>query len=391
MRASSFGLIVLALGVVSTTAQAQYQGFYDPSLSQVVFVPPLPDRQMAMQHLPDASPVELARATYAESSGILTAPTVEDPILAGVPCCVSRTYVQVDGLFWHRAGSGCSEVVALNTSSTPPRPVLDTNDPAFNLTGGVRVLVGWNPGCCSHCSAWELSYFGLYGWQASESAVGNNNLTIPGDLGAASNNFLNADRITANYQSDLHNLEFNCVKSCCVCDATIDFLGGIRFINLNETFSLIGDDSADEGVGTYSINTNNYLYGLQLGGRYTHHCCNWSVQLIGKGGVFLNDVTQSQSVLDSPFTAGVPFQLRPAIAANGDSVAGLGELGVVAIRPINDIWSFRLAYTALGIGGLALAPDQLDFTDVTGVSGGGLNTCGWVFLHGGLLGMEAAW
>jgi hypothetical protein len=393
MRASSIALVILFLSTVSATAQGQYGSLFDHNSAQVTWVPlpPPPEPPTVFQSLPFLNSVELASATYDVSPDIVSTPIVEEPIIAGTPHCASRSYVQVDGLFWHRVGSGCSQVVALNTDTIPSQPVLDTNDARFNLTGGVRVLVGWTPGCCSHCSAWEFSYFGIYGWQANASAVGNNNLTIPGDLGAASNNFLNADRIAINYQSDLHNAEFNCVKSCCVCDNTIDFLCGLRFINLNERFSLIGDDAADEGVGSYDINTNNYLYGLQLGGRYTQRWCNWSLQFIGKGGVFLNDATQSQQVLDAPYTAGVPFQLRPAIAANGNSVAGLGELGVVAIRPINDTWSFRIGYTALGIGGLALAPDQLDFTDVTDVSGGNLNSCGWVFLHGGQLGLEAAW
>jgi hypothetical protein len=394
MRAFSVGLMTLALVISARTVQAQYIWFSDPSLAELLQPGPLPEpaETLAAAHIaPVVGPIETASATYDVSSSFRAAPIVEEPVPASALASYGRTYVQMDGLFWHRAGSGCSEVLALNTGSVTPRAVLDTNDPSFNLTGGVRALVGWTPNCCSHCTAWELSYFGLYGWQANASAVDNNNLTIPGDLGAASNNFLNADRIAANYQSDFHNLELNCIKSCCVCDGTIDFLAGVRIINLNETFTLIGDDSADEGVGTYTINTNNYLYGLQLGGRYTRNWCNWSMQLIGKGGVFLNDATQSQQVLDSPFTGGTPFQLRSAIAANGNSVAGLGELGVVAIRPINDVWSFRVGYTALGIGGLALAPDQLDFTDAAGVSGSNLNMCGFVFLHGGLAGLQASW
>jgi hypothetical protein len=42
------------------------------------------------------------------------------------------------------------------------------------------------------------------------------------------------------------------------------------------------------------------------------------------------------------------------------------------------------------LGGLALAPDQLDFTD-TLTSGTQLHSTGWIFIHGGVLGLQARW
>jgi hypothetical protein len=114
-------------------------------------------------------------------------------------CCPQR-YVQVDGLFWHRVGTGCDQILALDTDLEPEGPaipVLSTNDLNFDLTGGARVLVGWRPAHCgANCSAWELSYFGLYDWQASARVEGlsfddepANNLSIPGDLGFTANDF----------------------------------------------------------------------------------------------------------------------------------------------------------------------------------------------------------
>ncbi|MCL4201926.1 MAG: BBP7 family outer membrane beta-barrel protein [Pirellulaceae bacterium] len=305
--------------------------------------------------------------------------------------CYPQRYVQVDGLIWHRVGTGCNQVLALDTDVVPESPVLSTNDLNFDLTAGPRVLVGWRPACPTRCSAWELSYFGLYDWQASGRATGDNNLAIPGDLGLDSNNFQNADAIEARYRSNLHNIELNCVKSCCQCDATFDFLTGFRFIYLDERFSLFGDDRTDEGRSSYDIDADNFLFGLQMGGRYTRHWNRWSLQLSGKAGVFLNHAEQSQRVLDDPVVEDIPFELRERVSANGHSVAALGELGIVAIRPINDVWSLRLGYTALGLGGVALAPGQLDFSNIDGVSGTGLNRSGWVFLHGGLVGLEANW
>ncbi|MCE9527444.1 MAG: BBP7 family outer membrane beta-barrel protein [Planctomycetales bacterium] len=302
------------------------------------------------------------------------------------------TYFQADGLYWGRVGTGCNQVLAIDSNATSGSDtLLQTSNLNFNGTGGMRLLFGWTPDpCrgCTRCCAYEVGYFGLFGWQAHARVQGSGNLAIPGDLGVASNNFFGADALDINYRSSLHNLEFNCVKTCCLCDATLDFLCGFRFITLQERFTIAGTD-LQEGTSSYDVKANNYLYGGQLGGRYTRHYSCWSLQLTGKAGVFLNDMSQSQVVTDFPNVGG-PFFLRNRIRADGTGVAALGEIGATAIRPINDTWSLRLGYMALGLGGVALAPDQLDFTDNFN-SGSNLQKNGWIFVHGAVMGAEARW
>jgi hypothetical protein len=401
--------LVSALMVLADTARSQDFApgagyYYNPNPAIVTLVPPVAQAQEPSlpQRLPVVTPVEaMMAASYqvepepASPSDIRpVAPMATAPTCEGIPSCVeepvccSRRYVQVDGLFWHRVGAGCIQPLVFDTDPEPDEVILDTGDLRFNLTGGVRFLVGWTPDCCSRCTAWELSYFGLYGWQANASVASEtNNLSIPGDLGASANNFLNASLIDANYQSDFHNFELNCIKSCCVCEDQIDFLCGLRFIYLDERFTLTAEDFPEEGVSSYDIDADNYLYGVQLGGRYTRNWCNWSLQFTGKAGVFLNDARQSQFIFDEP-----EDNVIRDVSGSGNQVAALGEIGIIAIKPINDTWSLRFGYQALGLGGVALATDQLDFTDnLDGSSGTGINTYGWVFLHGGLLGLEATW
>lgn len=301
----------------------------------------------------------------------------------------AHVYVQADALFWHRVGTGCDDVLATNV--TTGDSLLSTGDLNFNGTGGFRTLVGWRPqSCCAHCSAWELSYFGIFGWDANQQVRGANDLAIPGDLGLASNNFFLTDILDISYRSQFNNIELNCIKSCCLgCGTTIDFLCGFRYINLNEELSITGTDF-QEGTSSYNVQADNNLLGLQLGGRYTSQFTScWSYQLTGKAGLFYNAVHQSQQATDFPNVGGA-FSLRDPIGNDGSAVAALGELDFVLIRRLNDMWSLRLGYSVLGIGGLALAPDQLDFTDTT-TSGSDLNTNGWMFLHGGLAGLEARW
>jgi hypothetical protein len=303
-----------------------------------------------------------------------------------------NTYAQVDGLYWHRVGAGCDTVLATVNPVTGGEPVLRTSDLHFNGTGGFRVLVGWrpDPACCPRCSAWELGYWGIFGWNANQQVTSAGGLlAIPGDLGLASNNFFLTNILDVNYQSQLNNVELNCIKSCCLCCGQIDFLGGFRYLNLNETLTITGTDF-DEGTSNYNVHTDNNLYGFQLGGRYTRPWTDlWSLQLTGKSGLFLNDIHQTQAVTDFPAGA-APFFLRDRVSSRGSAVAALGELDFVLIRHLNDTWSLRLGYTAIGIGGLALATDQLDFTDTLS-SGSHLNSTGWIFLHGGLAGLQARW
>jgi hypothetical protein len=329
-------------------------------------------------------------------SDSVMAPNVQAPSMeeACDSCCFDFNlchlpchYVEIDGLFWERIGTGCDEVVVINGNTGAP--LLNTDSLDFDGTGGIRILVGWQPHReCAHCCAWELSYFGIYDWSATSSVTGAGNLALPGDLGLSSNNFFGADEIALRYDSQFQNLELNCIHACCFDDCTrLDFLAGFRYIYFNDDLVITGTD-LQEGTSDYHVNATNNLYGVQLGGRWNHAWCRWAVQVTGKAGIFYNDAQQRQVVTDFP-NAPTPLVLRDATGSD-ESVAMLGELGVVFIRPITDTWSLRLGYTAIGVGGVALATDQLDFSDPF-ASGTGLANSGWFFAHGGLIGVQAGW
>ena len=303
-------------------------------------------------------------------------------------CQFPCVYFQADALYWDRVGTGCDEVLVIDTDTS--EPLFSTNDLDFNGAPGARFLIGWQPHHCCNCCAWELSYWGLYNWNADGLVEGAGDLAIPGDLGLASNNFFGADTIILDYQSELHNVEFNCIKSCCTGCAKIDFIAGFRYIALNDQLTISATD-LQETTGSYEIDTHNDLYGFQFGGRLTRplpYCCRWGVELTGKAAMFYNDVSTDQLVTDFGGTS-VPFILRDATGSR-DGVAMLGEIGVVLIRPLNECWNLRLGYTAIGLGGVALATDQVDFTD-TLESGTEVHNTGWIFAHGALAGLERRW
>lgn len=324
----------------------------------------------------------------AEPDGVDVA---ESEKLTFVEYTSSRWWVQADAMVWDRIGYGCDRVLAVDTNSGVPgtNTVLSTSDLGFSMQLGYRVSLGYRPDPCRKkgcCYSWEFSYFGIDGWTGSGVAMGDQNLAIPGVLGFATNNFSLADEIRAVYRSRLHSVEANCIKSCCSdCRTQLDFLLGFRFVALDEDFSLIGSDSL-EGTSSYDVSTNNYLYGLQMGGRMTQWRGPWAVRVTGKAGLMLNDAGQRQTMTDFPDD----FVVRQVPRVSGNSAAMLGEVELTLMRRITNVWSIRGGYSILGLGGLALAPDQLDFT-LTPTSGTGLATNGFALFHGAHLGLEAIW
>jgi hypothetical protein len=361
----------------------------------LVRLAPLPDDGLATNDFAVPKTAELAAQNGSRAGAAAFA---EDQAICGYPSC-RPVYVQADALYWDRVGTGCDRVLAVDTNVAVPGDdtLLTGNDLRFGYAPGMRVLVGWRPDpCrCCWCSAWELSYFGLFNWHAGAAVTGDNNLAIPGTLGLSSNNFYGSEEIRADYNAELHNLELNCIKSCCLDPCTqIDFLCGFRFLALFEDFALTGTDLQEPANNStaYHVSTENYLYGFQMGGRLRRNWECWAVELWSKAGVFLNDAQQRQGAVDSPLdpATGLDFPLRDLTGSDGQNVAALGELGVTFIRRITDCWSVRIGYQVLGIGGLALAPDQLDFNN-TLASGTALHKDGWIFLHGAHVGVEACW
>ena len=82
--------------------------------------------------------------------------------------------------------------------------------------------------------------------------------------------------------------------------------------------------------------------------------------------------------------------IRPARRLTDTGVGFLGDLNYTVTRRLNDTWCLRLGYNMIWLSGVALAPDQWDFTN-TATSGTTLVGGGGLFLHGVNLGLESRW
>ena len=141
---------------------------------------------------------------------------------------------------------------------------------------------------------------------------------------------------------------------------------------------------AAEATASYDVATRNDLFGAQLGGRIRRCYGQFGWEATGKAGIFGNQAGQEQSFFE------VDSFLRPTVSGNGGNVAFVGEFNVSGIYQINCTWGLKCGYNLLFIGGVAQAPDQLDFTN-TSTSGTGLNRGGSLLVHGVNLGIEARW
>ena len=144
--------------------------------------------------------------------------------------------------------------------------LLNTGELDFDWTGGVRL--GYGTRVCG-CVSVEFGYLGVYDLSASDGVELADGLMLPGDLGLQVNNFFGADTVDVDWSSDLNSLEANLVCCCCCYDGCCggkswEWLAGLRFLSFDEEIGIAAFDPA-EGTTVYSVDTDNDLFGPQVG------------------------------------------------------------------------------------------------------------------------------
>lgn len=303
-------------------------------------------------------------------------------------------YGSVDYLFLNRTGE---RSVPLLVDANDQSTLVTTSQAGVNSLSGMRATFGLR------CGDWGTAEFGYLNYFDSNGSLSVSDadfpgavLALPGDLGGASNVFNGVNRVQATYGSQFNSYELNfvscCVRECCDCNGSspvgsIEWLAGFRYMSLNEQFNIYGERDEIGGVetGNYNAVTTNDLYGAQIGVRGRKCWGRISGEVVGKAGLFANQASQSQYMVDFP-----DFNFRPLTSTTGSGMAFGGELGITGIYQINQNWGLRAGYNLIWLQGLALAPEQLDYT-FTPESGTALHRDGGLFLHGLSLGVEARW
>lgn len=350
-----------------------------------------------------------ASADLVKESALGPMPTPADAPLSGgvnpdvwgtackASCCPEWTnYFVFDALFLQPVNGAGDRPLAVGSASSPDpgATLLGTQDLQFPVAPGARLLLGHrNP---DH-TGWEVGYLGVYGMWANAGVQGAEQIAVPGDLGGSVPGWLTADSMQATYSSALNIAEanvfcWNCCEGCSegcgrYCRCT-DLLMGAFWAGLEDQASMNVVCCEGDPATAYRVQSSSNLIGGQIGIRRRTDWRRFALEGTAKAGLAGSILSQSSGPITSSLAPGEIFRQPTSASAGG--VGLLSMLNLTAIYRLTDHWGLRAGYNLIWLEGVALAPDQWDFTN-TADSGRSLVGGGGLFLHGANLGVERRW
>jgi len=355
--------------------------------------------------MPHCSPFLAARHRWASIVGVAVAALVatgSDWLLAAEPLIGQdeRNYAVFDALFLQRNNATVNRPVVVDNPA-PHAPVISAGDLQSTIGTGARLVYG-NYG--EDDLGWEVGYLGVYGMTAARTAA-----TDSGTLEAPDGNFADqtglsngfSARVTDN--ASINSVELNVVfhdydggfnrrsgrpaQRCEGYDGGhVDWIGGFRWANLQDEAVLAMPRGTSPQSSTYSVDSSSNLFAAQVGTRGRMAFERWAVEGWMKIGIAGTMLSQSQTIFDPlPTTT-----FRPTASSDKAGMGMIADMNLSAIYRINDVWGLRVGYNLIWLTGVALAPDQFDFTP-SQTGGTNLNGSGSMFLSGANLGLEARW
>ncbi len=308
-------------------------------------------------------------------------------------------YVGVEAMFLNRTRADNIKIVENQNAAGSPgfrETMLTTHDLDFDDAWGPRLTVGRY---LDECRAWEFTYYGPMHWRSTVVMTPTEmpaNLTFPfhtfngdqmydmyGNVVDVSN-FDGAEDVTITYESDLNNYELNYLfKYGCCCPVT--WLIGFRYVDLDEFFDYESSDTSSPGpsyqTSNYWINTENDLLGLQIGGLLDGcitECFTWRFD--ARAGIYANFTEQHTWMAETNNTV-----LYRDFITEDEEAAFVTDMRLEGRYHLTNCTALTLGYQLMWVDGVALAPEQLDFT-TTPTSGSALNADGTIFYHGAYFG-----
>ncbi|MDB2686033.1 BBP7 family outer membrane beta-barrel protein [Mariniblastus sp.] len=184
--------------------------------------------------------------------------------------------------------------------------------------------------------------------------------------------FNNANNIGVFRDMEINNFEANLLRNGGNYttrrgkSGNFELLGGFRLFQFDESLRMIGNGSAPNAATTeYRLEAQNFLLGGQLGAR-NEVCLTKRLRLTSgvNVGVFNNRSETRQRVFNQDGVVGTviggPADGRDFdYSDTQDDIAVLGELKVGLAFQVSQSWRYHVGYQVLGVGGVALAADQV--------------------------------
>lgn len=316
--------------------------------------------------------------------------------------CDERFYGVAEALFWQRNNATEARPIAVAAGGTTDRTVLASRGLVPPVGVGTRLLYG---DYGREGMGWEVGYLGIYDMQTRDIAVGDRpTIQAAGPLGYASAGFNNGIGAGADSNSTINSIEANAVfhrfdggfdrcsrypwQRCCGYEGgSLDWLAGFRWAGLEETARLGIQPQDASSPNLYIVDATSNLFAGQTGVRGRMAFERWALEGWMKVGVAGTSLSQSQSMIEST--------VQPWRSPRSSDLAGMGmiaDMNVSAIWRFTDALGLRVGYNVFWLTGVALAPDQWDFSAATGPGAGtGIRGTGSVFLNGANVGLEGRW
>ncbi len=301
----------------------------------------------------------------------------EDVVTSSCVPCTNQWTVWTEVMFLRRSDASSFPLITdQNTGDT----LLNANQLDFQHRAVPRIFLIRD--YCD-CWGWEIGYFGLQSWDSTGEGGGELSPVLNGP-GIPIGSTAPGTIYQAHYGSDLHNAEFNVRRRTSPC---VTWIAGFRFLELQE--SLRAGSIAPTTTDLYSVDTNNQLYGFQVGANAQVLNCGGRFHVDGlfRTGVFSNNAEQTTH---SPLGNVIPESV-PSLTAGATQTAFLGELGLRGVYQLTNSIGIYGGYSAIWVDGLALAPAQVSATNLFGTPSASINTTDAVFFHGATVGLQASY
>lgn len=292
------------------------------------------------------------------------AATTSDTLEAFDGGCCHSWILEADliGLRRHR-----TDQVPILAESGGTWVVLSGQDLKWDYELGARARLSYSWGCDR---ALEFTYLGLPEWSTSKVLAGDLMLHGPGfDLS------VNPGIFAVEGHSFLHSAEASVRTGITDCWS---WSAGFRYLRFEDQLTV--SELNAPFINALRIDTQNDLYGAVIGTDFRLLDCG-KVGLEGrvKFGMYGNVALQH---VQSSF-------LGPPVSGKDHRFATTGEFELMLTYRLTDCIQIRAGYQVLGIGGLALAPDQIRSSDIsTGQAHVDFNS---LFLDGAYVGVRFVW
>ena len=260
-----------------------------------------------------------------------------------------------------------------------------TGDLNFRNETGQRIHPGY---AFNEVAAFDFCFWEIQDWNPQLERVGGGvTYTLPGSLATTSSAFTNATNIQVINRTMMKNYELNYSNGTIFNGLSV--LGGFRYIDMLDRYSFVMSNGT--GSSNYLTRVTDRLLGGQIGATYIYHLDLWSLEFIGKSGLYDNGASSSQFANFLPAGGGGQNIIRDTrlTPQQAHSIAAVNEVQIAFSRRLGNHFRLRAGYNAMWITNTVLAADQLDFTTGFNPATAAVKEGGDLFLYGVNVGLEA--